>query len=60
MKWSMLCIKSQSMVLGAEKFCCAHRVLLLLDLDSGAILERPFDDVGLVRGALDPLALLKG
>lgn len=33
------------------------RVLLLLDLQLGAVLEGPLDDVGLVRGALDPFAV---
>ena len=36
-----------------------HRVLLLLHFKNGAILERPLDDVGLVRCSLDPLALLE-
>jgi hypothetical protein len=35
-------------------------VLLLLDLDDGAVLEGPLDHVGLVGGALDPVALLEG
>jgi hypothetical protein len=34
-------------------------VLLLLDFDDGAILERPLDNIGLVRCALDPVTLLE-
>jgi len=34
-------------------------VLFLLDLKHGAVLERPLDDVCLVRRSLDELALLK-
>lgn len=34
-------------------------MLLLLDLKLSAVLEGPLDDVGLIRGALDELALLK-
>lgn len=37
----------------------AHGVLLLLDLKNGAVLERPLDDVGLIRCALGPLALVE-
>lgn len=35
------------------------RVLLLLDLNDGAVLEVPSDNVRLLRGALDPLALVE-
>ena len=35
-------------------------MLLLLDLEDGAILEGPLDDIGVGRGALDELALLEG
>lgn len=35
-------------------------VLLLLDLNDGAILEGPSDNVRLVAGALDVLAALEG
>ena len=34
-------------------------MLLLLDLYGCAILERPLDNISLVRCALDPLALVK-
>lgn len=34
-------------------------MLLLLDLQHGAVLEGPLDNVGLVGCALDPLALLE-
>lgn len=37
----------------------ADRVLLLLDLEDGAVLEGPLDDVGVGRGALDELALVE-
>ena len=37
----------------------AYRMLLLLDIENGAVLKGPLDDVGLGRGALDPLALLE-
>lgn len=36
-----------------------HGVLLLLDLDRSAVLEGPFDHVGLVGRALDPVALFE-
>lgn len=36
-----------------------YGVLLLLDVQNGAILEGPLDDVGLGAGALDHLALLE-
>jgi hypothetical protein len=35
------------------------RVLLLLDLNDGAVLEVPLDNVGLLRGTLGVLGLLK-
>ena len=35
------------------------RVLLLLDLDDGAVLEVPLDNVGLLRGALGVLGLVE-
>ena len=35
------------------------RVLLLLDLNDGAVLEVPLDNVGLVRGTLGVLALVQ-
>jgi hypothetical protein len=37
-----------------------YGVLLLLDLDSRAVLESPFDYIGLIGCALDKLALLEG
>lgn len=37
----------------------AYRVLLLLDLKHGAVLERPLDNIRLIRSSLDKLALLK-
>lgn len=47
--------------LDSQKWNCAtYRVLLLLDLNDGAVLEGPLDDVGLLVGALDVLAALKG
>lgn len=36
-----------------------YGVLLLLDVQNGAVLEGPLDDVGLGAGALDHLALLE-
>lgn len=36
------------------------RVLLLLDLNDGAVLELPLDDVGLLRGTLGVLGLVEG
>jgi hypothetical protein len=36
-----------------------RRVLLLLDLNNGAILEVPLDDVGLLRSALGVLGLVE-
>lgn len=36
-----------------------YRMLLLLHLQHGAILERPLHDIGILRGALNPLALVK-
>jgi hypothetical protein len=36
-----------------------RRVLLLLDLDDGAVLELPLDDVGLLGGALGVLGLVE-
>jgi hypothetical protein len=36
-----------------------HRVLLLLDFDSSSVLEGPLDNIGLVGGALDELALVE-
>lgn len=36
-----------------------YRMLLLLYFHDRAILERPLDDIGILRGALNPLALLK-
>lgn len=38
----------------------SYAVLLLLDLKLGAILEGPLDNIGIVTGALDPLAGLQG
>jgi hypothetical protein len=35
-------------------------VLLLLDLNDGAVLESPLDNVGLLRGALDVLGAGEG
>ena len=35
-------------------------VLLLLDLNNGTVLEGPFDNVGLLAGALDVLRGLEG
>jgi len=35
------------------------RVLLLLDLNHGAVLELPLDNVGLLRGTLGVLGLVK-
>jgi hypothetical protein len=37
----------------------AHRVLLLLDFDNGAVLEGPLDNIGLIGCALDPVTLLE-
>jgi hypothetical protein len=37
-----------------------YRVLLLLDLNDGAVLESPLDNVGLLRGALDVLGAAEG
>lgn len=36
------------------------RVLLLLDLEDGTILEGPLDDVGVGRSTLDPFGLFEG
>lgn len=36
-----------------------HRMLLLLYLENRLVFERPLDNVGLVGGSLDPLALLE-
>ena len=36
-----------------------RRVLLLLDLDDGAVLEVPLDNVRLLRGALGVLGLVE-
>lgn len=38
----------------------AYRVLLLLDLNDGSVLEGPLDNVGLLAGALDVLAAGEG
>lgn len=35
-------------------------MLLLLDLNDGAVLELPLDDVGLLRGTLGVLGLVEG
>lgn len=35
-------------------------MLLLLDLNDGAVLEGPLDDVGLLAGALDELGAAEG
>ena len=35
-------------------------MLLLLDLNDGAVLEGPLDNVGLLRGALDVLGAAEG
>jgi hypothetical protein len=37
-----------------------YGVLLLLDLNDGAVLESPLDNVGLLRGALDVLGAAEG
>ena len=37
-----------------------YGVLLLLDLNDGAVLEGPLDNVGLLRGALDVLGAAEG
>ena len=37
-----------------------YRVLLLLDLNDGAVLESPLDNVGLLAGALDVLRRAEG
>lgn len=37
-----------------------YRVLLLLDLNDGAVLESPLDNVGLLAGALDVLGAAEG
>jgi hypothetical protein len=36
-----------------------RRVLLLLDLDDGAVLELPLDNVGLLRGTLGVFGLVE-
>lgn len=36
------------------------RVLLLLDLNDGAVLEVPLDNVGLLRGTLGVFGLVEG
>jgi hypothetical protein len=46
-----------------ERDDCSFRtygVLLLLDLDDGAVLESPLDNVGLLGGALDVLGAGEG
>lgn len=42
-----------------QRYMWTYRVLFLLDLDNGAVLEGPLDHVGLLRGAFDELALVE-
>ena len=49
-----------SMVMELQKSVMTYRVLLLLDLNDGAVLESPLDNVGLLAGTLDVLRRAEG
>jgi hypothetical protein len=52
-------LKNMSAQLQLPRHGGTHRVLLLLDFDSGTVLESPFDDISLVRSTLNEFTLLK-